>query len=91
MTRNNAKTTQNDLEYKCEKLASEKASLSEQLQQFQDAVNELQVWSRAEIEDYLGLRQLMFFYEYFTFRFKPNAIWKTRGSFRQFCLKPSEI
>lgn len=61
MTRNNAKTTQNDLEYKCEKLASEKASLSEQLQQFQDAVNELQVWSRAEIEDYLGLRQLMFF------------------------------
>uniref|UniRef100_A0AAR5Q490 Uncharacterized protein n=1 Tax=Dendroctonus ponderosae TaxID=77166 RepID=A0AAR5Q490_DENPD len=51
VTRNNAKTTQNDLEYKCEKLASEKASLSEQLQQFQEAVNELQVQAQCHLED----------------------------------------
>lgn len=43
VTRNNAKSTQSDLEYKCEKIASEKAALSEQLQQFQEAVNEFQV------------------------------------------------
>lgn len=41
--RNNAKTTQSDLEYKCEKLILEKGALGDQLQQFQDAVNELQV------------------------------------------------
>lgn len=45
VTRNNAKTTQSDLEYKCEKLQMEKASITEQLQHFQEVVNELQVLS----------------------------------------------
>ncbi|KAK9874469.1 hypothetical protein WA026_002817 [Henosepilachna vigintioctopunctata] len=43
VTRNNAKTIQSDLEYKCEKLVSEKTLLTEQLHNFQDAINELQV------------------------------------------------
>ncbi|XP_030754904.1 uncharacterized protein PF11_0213-like isoform X2 [Sitophilus oryzae] len=51
VTRNNAKTTQSDLEYKCEKLISEKNNLSEQLQQFQEAVNELQVHAQCHLED----------------------------------------
>ncbi|XP_066255802.1 golgin subfamily A member 4-like isoform X2 [Euwallacea similis] len=51
VTRNNAKSTQSDLEYKCEKLASEKTSLGDQLQQFQEAVNELQVQTQCHIED----------------------------------------
>ncbi|XP_066144391.1 rootletin-like isoform X2 [Euwallacea fornicatus] len=51
VTRNNAKSTQSDLEYKCEKLTSEKTSLGDQLQQFQEAVNELQVQTQCHIED----------------------------------------
>lgn len=51
VTRNNAKSTQSDLEYKCEKLAKEKLALTEQLQQFQEAVNELQVQSQCQSED----------------------------------------
>ncbi|XP_060532785.1 uncharacterized protein LOC132705865 [Cylas formicarius] len=51
VTRNNAKTTRSDLEYKCEKLAHEKNSLVEQLQQFQEAINELQVQSQCHLED----------------------------------------
>lgn len=43
VTRNNAKTTQSDLEYKCEKLVKDKNVLNEQLQEFQEALNELQV------------------------------------------------
>ncbi|XP_049825218.1 cytospin-A isoform X5 [Aethina tumida] len=51
VTRNNAKTTQSDLEYKCEKLQMEKASITEQLQHFQEVVNELQVQSQCQLED----------------------------------------
>ncbi|CAH1278410.1 unnamed protein product [Diabrotica balteata] len=51
VTRNNAKTTQSDLEYKCEKLVKEKNGLNEQLQEFQDALNELQVQSQCQLED----------------------------------------
>lgn len=51
VTRNNAKTTQSDLEYKCEKLVTEKNGLGEQLQQFQEAVNELQVQAQCHLED----------------------------------------
>ncbi|KAJ8958033.1 hypothetical protein NQ318_002039 [Aromia moschata] len=49
--RNNARTTQSDLEYKCEKLVKEKAALNDQLQEFQEAVNELQVQSQCQLED----------------------------------------
>ncbi|XP_057653326.1 cytospin-A-like isoform X7 [Diorhabda carinulata] len=51
VTRNNAKTTQSDLEYKCEKLLKEKNVLNEQLQEFQEALNELQVQSQCQLED----------------------------------------
>ncbi|XP_076254061.1 sperm antigen with calponin homology and coiled-coil domains split discs isoform X1 [Rhynchophorus ferrugineus] len=51
VTRNNAKTTQSDLEYKCDKLVVEKNNLSEQLQHFQEAVNELQVQVQCHLED----------------------------------------
>lgn len=51
VTRNNAKTTQSDLEYKLEKLQSEKGALSKQLQEFQDAVNELQMQAQCQTED----------------------------------------
>ncbi|KAJ8967806.1 hypothetical protein NQ317_008573 [Molorchus minor] len=51
VTRNNARTTQSDLEYKCEKLVKEKNALSDQLQEFQEAVNELQVQSQCQLED----------------------------------------
>ncbi|CAH1129971.1 unnamed protein product [Ceutorhynchus assimilis] len=51
VTRNNAKTTQADLEYKSEKLSSEKSALADQLQQFQEAVNELQVQAQCHLED----------------------------------------
>lgn len=43
VTRNNAKCTQSELEYKCEKLVLEKNTFAEQLQQLQEAANELQV------------------------------------------------
>lgn len=43
VTRNNAKCTQSELEYKCEKLLAEKNNIAEQLQQLQEAANELQV------------------------------------------------
>lgn len=43
VTRNNARTTQSDLEYKCEKLMKEKIDLNGQIQEFQEALNELQV------------------------------------------------
>lgn len=45
MTRNNARTKQNDLEYKLEKLLLEKNNLNDQLLEFQEAINELQVIS----------------------------------------------
>ncbi|CAG9821437.1 unnamed protein product [Phaedon cochleariae] len=51
VTRNNAKTTQSDLEYKCEKLQKEKNALADQLQEFQEALNELQVQSQCQLED----------------------------------------
>ncbi|XP_050511470.1 centromere-associated protein E isoform X3 [Diabrotica virgifera virgifera] len=51
VTRNNAKTTQSDLEYKCEKLVKEKNGLNEQLQEFQEALNEVQVQSQCQLED----------------------------------------
>ncbi|CAG9862559.1 unnamed protein product [Phyllotreta striolata] len=51
VTRNNAKTTQSDLEYKCEKLVKDKTVLNEQLQSFQEALNELQVQSQCQLED----------------------------------------
>ncbi|KAG5888907.1 hypothetical protein JTB14_006050 [Gonioctena quinquepunctata] len=51
VTRNNAKTTQSDLEYKCEKLQKEKNGLGDQLQEFQEALNELQVQSQCQLED----------------------------------------
>lgn len=43
MTRNNAKCTQSELEYKCEKLLADKNALAQELQQLQEAANELQV------------------------------------------------
>lgn len=51
VTRNNAKCTQSELEYKCEKLTGEKNNLSEQLQQMQELANELQVQSQCQMED----------------------------------------
>ncbi|XP_050315947.1 centromere-associated protein E-like isoform X2 [Anthonomus grandis grandis] len=51
VTRNNAKTTQADLEYKCEKVVAEKNNLNEQLQQYQEVVNELQLQSQCHLED----------------------------------------
>ncbi|KAL1489407.1 hypothetical protein ABEB36_014307 [Hypothenemus hampei] len=51
VTRNNAKTTHADLEYKLEKMMSEKTALNEQLQHFQEAVNELQVQVQCHLED----------------------------------------
>lgn len=51
VTRNNAKTTQSDLEYKLEKVQGEKNALTEQLQQFQEAVNELQVQAQCQLDD----------------------------------------
>lgn len=43
VTRNNAKCTQSELEYKCEKLLAKKNGLAQELQQLQEAANELQV------------------------------------------------
>lgn len=43
VTRNNAKCTQSELEYKCEKLLADKNALTQELQQLQEAINELQV------------------------------------------------
>lgn len=43
VTRNNAKCTQSELEYKCEKLLADKNALAQELQQLQEAANELQV------------------------------------------------
>nr|XP_023011898.1 uncharacterized protein LOC111502138 isoform X1 [Leptinotarsa decemlineata]XP_023011899.1 uncharacterized protein LOC111502138 isoform X2 [Leptinotarsa decemlineata] len=51
VTRNNAKTTQSDLEYKCEKLQQDKNVMNDQLQEFQEALNELQVQSQCQLED----------------------------------------
>lgn len=39
------------MEYKCEKLMEENANLSEQLQQLQEAANELQVQAQCQLED----------------------------------------
>ncbi|KAK5638140.1 hypothetical protein RI129_012435 [Pyrocoelia pectoralis] len=49
--RNNAKCTQSELEYKCEKLTAEKVNINEQLQQLQEAANELQVQAQCQVED----------------------------------------
>ncbi|RZC36517.1 GRIP and coiled-coil domain-containing protein 2-like [Asbolus verrucosus] len=49
--RNNAKSTQSDLEYKLEKILAEKNALAEQLQQFQEAVNELQLQAQCQLDD----------------------------------------
>lgn len=51
VTRNNAKCTQSELEYKCEKLTAEKNALTDQLQQLQEAANELQVQAQCHLED----------------------------------------
>uniref|UniRef100_A0A1Y1JW84 Uncharacterized protein n=1 Tax=Photinus pyralis TaxID=7054 RepID=A0A1Y1JW84_PHOPY len=51
VTRNNAKCTQSELEYKCERLTAEKASVNDQLQQLQEAANELQVQAQCQVED----------------------------------------
>ncbi|KAF2904053.1 hypothetical protein ILUMI_02120, partial [Ignelater luminosus] len=51
VTRNNAKCTQSELEYKCEKLIADKANLNEQLQQLQEAANEIQVQAQCQLED----------------------------------------
>lgn len=51
MIRNNAKCKQSELEYKCEKLLEEKNALTEQLQQLQEAANELQVQNQCQFED----------------------------------------
>nr|CAI5836681.1 unnamed protein product [Callosobruchus analis] len=51
VTRNNAKSTQSDLEYKCEKLIKEKSALGDQLQEFQETLNELQVQNQCQLED----------------------------------------
>ncbi|XP_063927359.1 uncharacterized protein LOC135140650 isoform X4 [Zophobas morio] len=49
--RNNAKMTQSDLEYKLETVVNEKNATTEQLQQFQEAVNELQVQAQCQLDD----------------------------------------
>lgn len=49
--RNNAKMTQSDLEYKLEKVVNEKNATTEQLQQFQEALNELQVQAQCQLDD----------------------------------------
>ncbi|XP_018568252.1 uncharacterized protein LOC108908637 isoform X2 [Anoplophora glabripennis] len=51
VTRNNARTKQSDLEYRCDKLMSEKNNLNDQLLEFQEAINELQVQSQCQAED----------------------------------------
>ncbi|KAF5291789.1 hypothetical protein FQA39_LY14277 [Lamprigera yunnana] len=51
VTRNNAKCTQSELEYKCEKLTAEKSNINDQLQQLEEAANELQVQAQCQLED----------------------------------------
>ncbi|KAL3272111.1 hypothetical protein HHI36_022573 [Cryptolaemus montrouzieri] len=57
--RNNAKSIQSDLEYKCEKLISEKTVLTEQLHNFQDVINELQVQAQCQAEDKRNLSDVL--------------------------------
>ncbi|XP_044764309.1 centromere-associated protein E-like isoform X2 [Coccinella septempunctata] len=57
--RNNARTIQSDLEYKYEKLASEKSALTEQLHKFQDIINELQVQAQCQEEDKRNLSDVL--------------------------------
>ncbi|XP_050516494.1 uncharacterized protein LOC126891361 [Diabrotica virgifera virgifera] len=46
---NNAKTTQSNLENECQKLMKEKNVLNKQLQEYQNALNELQVQSQRQL------------------------------------------
>ncbi|KRT80821.1 hypothetical protein AMK59_6292, partial [Oryctes borbonicus] len=51
VTRNNAKCTQSELEYKCEMLTADKNTLNEQLIQLQEAANGLQMQAQCQLED----------------------------------------
>ncbi|XP_045469130.1 protein MLP1-like isoform X2 [Harmonia axyridis] len=59
VTRNNARTIQSDLEYKYDKLASEKATVTEQLHKLQDIINDLQVQAQCQEEDKRNLSDVL--------------------------------
>lgn len=68
VTRNNAKCTQSELEYKCEKLLADKNTFAQELQKLQEAANELQVRFLFVFDDNAyKLYYMLFFLFFFIF------------------------